>query len=92
MKMYNYFTTTTERSDGKRLYSTVYRAPVGHTHFSDTTEHYMGGGRWGLATSPDPQHPGSGHRLVNPGAHRFPADGKRARAFMRRVARQERGK
>ncbi len=89
VKMYNYFMGTTEQG-GKPLYSTVYRAPVGHGPFGDSVEHYMGRGRWGLMQRVDPEHPHAGHRLGNPGAKRFPRDGKSAHAFMLRTARNER--
>lgn len=91
MKMYNYFYSVTESGD-KPLYATVYRAPIGHSSFSDACEHYKGRGKWGLDCRRDPAAPTSGHRLCNPGAKRFPRDGKAAQAYMMRAARAERAK
>jgi len=88
--MYNYFTMRTEQGDGKVLYWTVYRAPVGYCTCSDQAEHYKRNGTWGLAERRDPKAPHAGHRLGNPGARRYRADGKEAHAVMMRLARRER--
>lgn len=91
-RMYNYFVGVTETGDGKKLYATVYRAPLGHTSMSDAAEHYKGRGQWGLDCRRDPAAPTSGHRLCNPGAKRFNGDGIAATAYMRTVARRERSR
>lgn len=90
-KMYNYFVAVTEQGS-KKLYATVYRAPLSHSLLSDSVEHYMGRGKWQLDCRRDPMHPLSGHRLQNRGAKKFPGDGRVARAFMRATARKERGR
>lgn len=82
--LYNYFVTTTEQYY-KVQYTTVLRAPLGTTGFDDNAEKYCGRGMWAPNVRVDGRQ-----RYSTPGGKRWPADGKRARAFMLRTARQER--
>lgn len=86
--MYNYFYLVSERG-GKKVYATVYRAPLAYTPFSDNAEHYKGRGKWGLACRRDPSSPTSSHRYENKGAKRFKTE-RAADSFMRYAAKRER--
>lgn len=92
MSLYNYFVVTTEKGDGRKLYATVYRAPLGHTWMSTEAEKYCASNEpahmWKKASKVNAR----GERSNTSGGKRWPGDCVEANAFMERVARRERNK